>query len=130
MARASLPMASPYDSAARSWCTRRGAPLTASRRRRAPAGFEQELLQRLAPPGLEVGPLGEGERAMLQLLDFELEPRDLEGQVVQEVRAGEVDLGLPRERGHQRRRIPEQLLDRSQHAPDRLQRSPGPAAAA
>src|SRR6185436_19020710 len=93
----------------------------------APQGHR---LQRLLPPGLELEAALELQGPAPQVHDLEVEARDFQHEVVEEVRVRGVDVLLPGEGGYHRRRVPEELLDRAQGATDRLQHAAGGAAAA
>ena len=84
----------------------------------------------LFAPGLEFRARLHLQGAVLEVLHLEVQPRHLEGEVVQEVRVGGVELRLAREGGDHRGRVPEQLLHRAQPPPHRLQRAARAAAAA
>ena len=88
MASASFEMASPYESAARSWWTR-AAPGALNRVRRSPlaAGLRlrQQRLQRLLAPRVQLQPALQLEHAVVQVLDVQVQAGQLLRQVVDEV---------------------------------------------
>src|SRR5262245_12722936 len=131
MASASFEMASPYESAARSWWTcRAGARSALARRLRQRALLRQQLFQRLLPPGLQGQLALQLQHPVAQVLVLEAHARGLLGQVVQDVHQRLVEVGLARQGRDHGHRVPEQLLHRAQPAPRRFQEAADGAAAA
>ena len=84
---------------------------------RGVVAVDDHRLQGLLAPRQQLEPALELQVAVLEVLHLEVQPGQLEGEVVQQVDVVAVEVGLPRERGDHRGRVPEELLDRPQHAP-------------
>ena len=86
--------------------------------------LRQHVLERLVPARQRLDAARELQVAVAELAELEVEPGQLEHQVVEQVRGEAVEVGLARERRDHRRRVPEQLLHGPQQPARRSSRKP------